>query len=168
MRTLIGFVAGLIFGVGLLVARMVDPAKVLNFLDLAGHWDPSLAFVMGGGVAVAAIGFAIGRRQRAPWVGGSFPVLAHSGITSRLIFGAGLFGVGWGLVGLCPGPALTALPLAPLELAPFVVAMVAGIWIVRLLSLPPQSQPAAVSESVLQNNRYISPTTSRAASLPRE
>lgn len=169
MRTLIGFVAGVVFGIGLLLARMVDPAKVLNFLDLTGHWDPSLAFVMGGGVIIAAIGFAIGRRQAAPWLGGTFPMLARHGITSRLVFGAGLFGLGWGLVGLCPGPALTALPLAPLEIAPFVVAMIAGIWLVRLLTVPaPQPQAAAPSESFVQNSRYMSPTTSRAASLPRE
>lgn len=152
-KTLIAFASGLIFGVGLLISRMVDPAKVLSFLNFAGHWDPSLAFVMGGGVVVAAAGYAIGRRQGAPWIGGTFPMLAHRGITARLIGGAALFGVGWGLIGLCPGPAFTALPLAPLALAPFVLAMLAGIWGVRAVTMPSQRQAAVVVSSRVQNNR---------------
>jgi len=151
-QTLIAFASGLLFGIGLLISRMVDPSKVLSFLDFAGHWDPSLAFVMGGGVVVAAAGFAIGRRQGSPWVGGAFPMLAHNGITARLIGGAVLFGVGWGLIGLCPGPAFTALPLAPLMLAPFVLAMLVGIWGVRAVTVRPP-QPQSVAEpSVAQNS----------------
>ncbi|HQT83336.1 MAG: hypothetical protein B7Z58_00550 [Acidiphilium sp. 37-64-53] len=153
-RTLVAFLAGLIFGAGLLVSRMADPAKVLNFLDLTAHWDPSLAFVMAGGVVVASLAFAVARRRSHPWFGTQFPTLPYGGITARLVIGAGLFGIGWGLVGLCPGPALVALAIHPLRVAPFVIAMIAGLWIVRLLSARRvQSAAAARSESLVQNSR---------------
>ena len=153
-QPLIAFAAGLLFGAGLLISRMVDPAKVLGFLNFAGHWDPSLAFVMGGGVIIAALGFALGRRLDAPLAGGSFPRLRRSGITARLAGGAAIFGVGWGLAGLCPGPAITALPLDPLVIAPFVGAMLAGIWVVRGLDAVRQPQPPALpASSAVQNSR---------------
>ncbi len=159
-RTLLAFAAGLLFGAGLLISRMADPAKVLNFLDVTAHWDPSLAFVMAGGVAVAAVAFARGRAMPHPWLAASFPVLPFGGLTARLVLGAGLFGIGWGLVGLCPGPALVALAIDPLRVGLFVVAMVAGIWIVRLISarttqsaLAPLAAPAVARVSVVQNNR---------------
>lgn len=152
-RPLIAFAAGLLFGGGLLLSDMVDPAKVLGFLNIAGHWDPSLAFVMAGGVLVAAAGFAYGRRRGRPLTGGSFPVPRRSGITLRLAGGAAIFGIGWGVAGLCPGPAFTALALDPLALWPFVIAMFAGIWIVRLLDAARQSQPPTLSMPAVQNRR---------------
>ncbi|OZB40487.1 MAG: hypothetical protein B7X48_04800 [Acidiphilium sp. 34-60-192] len=133
-NSLAGLVSGMLFGVGLMVSRMADPAKVLNFLDIARHWDASLAFVMGGGVAVASVGFALARRMEHPWFNRQFPVLATADITLRLLVGAGLFGIGWGLIGLCPGPALVALVLDPRPVAIFVVGMLAGLWGVRFLN----------------------------------
>lgn len=133
-RTPIAFSAGFIFGLGLLISRMVDPAKVLNFLNFTIHWDASLAFVMIGGILAAAIAFAIARKLDRPWFDTSFPTLPRNEITPRLVLGAGLFGIGWGLVGMCPGPALVALTLAPLRIAPFVLATFAGLWAVRRLT----------------------------------
>ncbi len=153
-RTIVAFLTGLMFGAGLLVSRMADPAKVLNFLDFTAHWDPSLAFVMAGGVVVASLAFAMARRNRHPWFGTRFPALPYGGITARLVIGAGLFGIGWGLVGLCPGPALVALAIHPLRVAPFVIAMIAGLWIVRLSGgRRAQSAAAARSDSLVQNSR---------------
>ncbi len=133
-NTLAGLVSGILFGVGLMVSRMADPAKVLNFLNITQHWDPSLAFVMGGGVLVASVAFAVARRMQHPWFNPQFPVLATGGITLRLLIGAGLFGIGWGLIGLCPGPAMVALMLDPAKVAIFVVGMLAGLWGVRFLN----------------------------------
>jgi uncharacterized membrane protein YedE/YeeE len=156
-RTLLAFAAGLLFGAGLLISRMADPAKVLNFLDFTAHWDPSLAFVMAGGVAVAAVAFARARGMPHPWLAASFPVLPFGGLTARLVFGAALFGLGWGLVGLCPGPALVALAIDPLRVGLFVVAMLAGMWVVRLISArATQSTQSALARppvSVVQNSR---------------
>lgn len=132
-RHLIGFVAGSLFSIGLMVSRMANPAKVLNFLNITRYWDPSLAFVMGGGVLVAAIGFAMARRLRHPWFDRQFPALPRDGISRRLIIGAALFGAGWGLIGLCPGPALVALMLDPHPVLIFVVGMLVGLWGVRLI-----------------------------------
>ncbi|OYW09449.1 MAG: hypothetical protein B7Z59_08180 [Acidiphilium sp. 37-67-22] len=152
-QTLVAFAAGLLFGAGLLLSRMVDPAKVLGFLDIAGHWDPSLAFVMGGGVIVAAAGFDLGKRLGKPLAGGHFPLLRRSGVTPRLAGGAAIFGIGWGLAGLCPGPAITALALDPLAIWPFVAAMFVGIWIVRGMDTARQSQPPSLSMPAVQNRR---------------
>lgn len=147
MRIPIAFAAGLLFGAGLLVSRMADPAKVLNFLDVTRQWDPSLGFVMGGGLIVASLAFALARRRARPFAGPDFPVLPRHGMTLRLIAGAGLFGIGWGLIGLCPGPALVALPLAPARIAGFVIAMVVGLWGVRAVTgrIGSARQPAVSS-----------------------
>ncbi|MGC9270020.1 DUF6691 family protein [Acidiphilium sp.] len=155
-RTLLAFASGLLFGIGLLVSRVADPAKVLNFLDVTGHWDPSMALVLIGGIMVASVAFAIGRRLPHPWFGTSFPTLASSGLTPRLVIGAGLFGIGWGLVGLCPGPAIVALPLAPLRAGVFVLAMLSGLWGTRLvtnrIALVRQSASPRAG-AVVQNSR---------------
>ncbi|MDD2878598.1 MAG: YeeE/YedE family protein [Acidiphilium sp.] len=156
-HTLLAFASGLLFGAGLLISRVADPAKVLNFLDFTGHWDPSMAFVLVGGVGVASIAFAIGRRLAHPWFGTSFPLLASSGLTPRLFIGAGLFGIGWGLVGLCPGPAVVALPLAPIRAGIFVIAMLVGLWGARAVTLRigsarSQSLPTGAAPGV-QNSR---------------
>ena len=120
--------AGLLFGVGLAVSQMVDPAKVLGFLDVAGRWDASLAFVLAGAVVTAGLGFLLVRRHRtAPLLAASFDSPSTRGIDRRLVMGATLFGIGWGLVGLCPGPALAALAIAPSRVALFVAAMLIGM-----------------------------------------
>ena len=126
--------AGLLFGVGLIVSGMADPAKVLNFLDVAGSWDPSLAFVMAGAIGVAAPGFWLVRRRKAPLAAQSFLVPpADAPIDSSLVIGAAVFGIGWGLAGFCPGPALVSLPLGTQGAVAFVSAMVAAISVGALL-----------------------------------
>ena len=131
MGIVTSLLAGLVFGLGLVISGMADPAKLQNFLDPAGRWDPSLAFVMGAGVMVTMIGYGLVLRLRAPVFADQFHLPASTAIDARLIGGSALFGIGWGLGGFCPGPAMTALPLmAPGTLA-FVPAMVAGMAIVR-------------------------------------
>jgi uncharacterized membrane protein YedE/YeeE len=125
---------GLLFGVGLVVSGMADPAKVLNFLDLSGAFDPSLAFVMGGAVLVAFFGYRAVLARPAPIAGGRFHLPAKKGIDGRLVAGAAIFGIGWGLGGFCPGPALTALGLGASGTLVFVPAMMAGMWTARLLA----------------------------------
>lgn len=120
--------SGLLFGLGLILSGMADPAKVLNFLDVAGTWDPSLAFVMAGAIAVAAPGFWLVRKRAAPVAAPAFLVPpADAPVDSRLVAGAAVFGIGWGLAGFCPGPALVSLPLAAPATLAFVAAMVAAI-----------------------------------------
>ena len=120
--------AGLVFGLGLIISGMADPAKVQNFLDVFGTWDPSLALVMGGAVAVAGPGFWLAGRRIKPLFADVFQWPTARQIDSRLVTGAGTFGVGWGLSGFCPGPAIAAVPLmAPGTLA-FIPAMLAGMW----------------------------------------
>ena len=118
---------GTLFGLGLAISQMVNPARVLGFLDVTGEWDPSLAFVMGGGLLVAAPAFYWVRRRDKALLGGSLSLPTKTAIEPRLLAGALLFGVGWGLVGLCPGPALASLALAATKTLPFVLAMVAGV-----------------------------------------
>lgn len=129
MRTFFGFLAGLVFGIGLVVSGMSDPAKVLNFLDLAGSWDPSLAFVMGGATVTAFIGYRLAWRRATPLLTGGFDVPTSSAIDRPLVLGAVLFGTGWGIGGFCPGPAWTALPLLAPGTLVFVPAMLLGLWL---------------------------------------
>jgi uncharacterized membrane protein YedE/YeeE len=141
MRTFaIALVGGLLFGVGLAVSAMFDPAKVLGFLDLAaiadGGWDPSLAFVMLGALAVALPGFGIARRWRAPLAAPIFQTPPAAGLDSRLILGALIFGAGWGLIGYCPGPALAALAFGASGTFVFVAAMIAGMLLHGLVTRP--------------------------------
>jgi uncharacterized membrane protein YedE/YeeE len=128
------FASGLLFGLGLIISRMVDPAKVLGFLDIFGNWDPSLALVMGGAVVVSSIGYAVAKRRGFPLLAPRIEVPNRRDLDPRLLTGAGLFGVGWGLVGLCPGPALTALSFGPLPILVFVAAMIAGMILFQALS----------------------------------
>lgn len=121
--------AGVLFGLGLAISGMVNPAKVQGFLDLAGAWDPTLAFVMAGALLTTVIGYRLVWRRAAPLLGGSFAVPTTSAINRPLILGAALFGIGWGLVGFCPGPAIASLGfLAPGSFV-FVGAMAAGMWL---------------------------------------
>ncbi len=132
---LVALLSGLIFGVGLVISQMMNPAKVLNFLDVAGHWDPSLAFVMAGAIPVAAIGFLLGRGRKAPLFANTFQPPTQSRVDVRLIAGAAIFGIGWGLVGFCPGPALAALQSGHHEVLIFVAAMIAGMLAFRISSV---------------------------------
>jgi len=127
MNALAAFAAGLVFGLGLIVSGMSDPGKVKGFLDLAGAWDPSLAFVMGGAVLVGffAFRFAGGRAQS--FLGGAFQLPARRDIDLRLVAGSAVFGVGWGLAGYCPGPALVSLGAGQDKALVFVIAMLAGL-----------------------------------------
>jgi hypothetical protein len=127
LKILLSGLAGLLFGLGLVVSMMVNPAKVLAFLDVAGAWDPSLALVMAGALAVTAAGYRWVLRQPQPWLGESFSLPTRREIDVPLIGGAALFGLGWGLSGFCPGPAVVAMVLAPGGAVPFVAAMLAGM-----------------------------------------
>jgi len=132
MKQLFALLSGLVFGIGLIVSGMADPAKVLNFLDVFGTWDPSLAFVMGGAIAVTAPGFALLFRSRqTPYFDNTFRVPTRNDLEPKLLTGAAIFGIGWGLGGFCPGPALTALPLAASGTLIFVPFMLGGMWIAR-------------------------------------
>jgi hypothetical protein len=120
--------SGLLFGLGLTISQMINPAKVIGFLDIFGDFDPSLAFVMATAIPVTALGYAVARRCRSPFCAAAFSPPTRAKIDRRLALGAVLFGVGWGLVGYCPGPALTALGLGNPATALFVGAMVIGMW----------------------------------------
>ena len=150
MRAAVNFIAGLIFGLGLLISGMANPAKVQNFLDLAGTFDPSLILVMFGAVVVTFIGYRFVLRRPTPLAAERFLVPTLKDIDGRLVIGAGLFGIGWGLSGFCPGPAITSLPLLARGTLIFLLAMVVGIGLSRLLtqaSLPVgRVMPAASSE----------------------
>ena len=128
--------AGTLFGVGLSVSQMINPEKVLSFLDFFGAWDPSLALVMLGAVSVSTIVFRLALKQPRPLLAGTFQVPSRSDIDSRLIVGGVIFGLGWGLVGWCPGPAISSLALAHVESFIFVAAMIAGMLLDRLLPTP--------------------------------
>lgn len=133
MRTaLISLVIGTLFGAGLALGGMTDPARVRGFLDIFGNWDPTLAFVMGGAVIVMAFAWRMVPRMAEPFVAEEFHLPTKSDLTPRLIGGAALFGVGWGIAGLCPGPGIAALVIEPASAAIFVVAMLAGMAVVRL------------------------------------
>jgi uncharacterized membrane protein YedE/YeeE len=125
--------AGLVFGLGLIAAGMTDPAKVQAFLDLAGAWDPSLALVMGGAIAVALAPFAWAKRQGHTLAGKPVQWPAARGIDARLLLGGLLFGIGWGLAGLCPGPAIVALAAGLADVWLFVLAMLAGLLLVDVV-----------------------------------
>ncbi|MFL9926146.1 hypothetical protein PQR62_17855 [Herbaspirillum lusitanum] len=133
MLLLSALLAGLIFGLGLIVSGMANPGKVLAFLDLAGTWDPSLVFVMLGAIAVAALAFFIARRRRASWLGLPLQLPTASGITLRLVLGSIAFGIGWGLSGFCPGPALVNLLSGAPKAWGFVAAMLLGMLVFELL-----------------------------------
>lgn len=127
MNRLTAFVAGLLFGLGLLLAGMADPAKVLAFLDLAGAWDPSLAFVMGGGIGAALIPFTLARRRQQSLTGCPMQLPAKREPDRALVIGSLIFGIGWGIAGICPGPALVVLGSGHAGILPFVIAMLAGM-----------------------------------------
>lgn len=129
MSSLIAVVSGLLFGIGLLASGMTDPAKVKGFLDLFGLWDPSLALVMGGAIAVGLIGFTLAGRRTTSWSGEPIDLPKSTAVDWRLVLGGILFGVGWGIAGYCPGPGIVAASAGSLAGGLFVVAMLAGMTI---------------------------------------
>ena len=131
MRIAIGLIAGVLFGLGLVISGMTNPAKVLNFLDLFGTWDPSLALVMAAAVVVTFLGYRLAWARRLPLLGGRCELPTGGAPDARLLVGAALFGLGWGLSGFCPGPAIAALPLTAPGTLVFVPAMLAGMWLAR-------------------------------------
>ncbi|AJJ11650.1 sulfur transport family protein [Yersinia rohdei] len=133
MNLLFSLVAGLIFGLGLIVAGMANPEKVLGFLDISGYWDPSLALVMAAAVAVATLGFAWAKKRKTSLLGLPLQLPTSTKIDKRLIGGSLLFGIGWGLAGICPGPALVLLGAGMYKGAIFVAAMLAGMGIFSVI-----------------------------------
>ncbi|MDB5891777.1 MAG: hypothetical protein JWP47_2608 [Polaromonas sp.] len=133
MYVFTSLLAGLVFGLGLIVSGMADPAKVLGFLDVAGRWDPSLALVMAGAIAVGIGAFAVARRRTVSFLGAEMRLPKARQLDRRLVGGGLLFGVGWGVAGFCPGPALIALGMGEGKAAVFVVAMLVGMGIFELV-----------------------------------
>jgi uncharacterized membrane protein YedE/YeeE len=131
-QTAIALAAGLLFGAGLAISGMADPQRVQAFLDLFGAWDPTLAFVMGGAMIPMAIAWALQRRMAAPAAVSRFELPSTTGIDRKLAIGALIFGVGWGIGGLCPGPAIADLAIAPAPAAMFIAAMLAGMAVHKL------------------------------------
>ena len=129
------FIIGAIFGFGLSLSEMVDPARVIGFLDITGRWDPTLLFVMGGALAVTLPAFRWILRRTAPFLEKNFSLPTKRRIDAPLIFGAALFGTGWGLGGFCPGPALASLATGSAAVALFVVAMIGGQWLAGNLEI---------------------------------
>ena len=136
MQTLTAFLSGLVFGMGLIVAGMANPAKVLAFLDLAGKWDPSLALVMGGAIGVGVFAFLLAGKRVETFLGHTMQLPPIRQIDQRVVFGSLAFGAGWGLAGFCPGPALVSLGSGQVKGVVFVVAMLVGMalfeWIERV------------------------------------
>lgn len=133
MSILTAFFVGLVFGIGLIVSGMTDPAKVLGFLDLAGDWDPSLAFVMAGAILVGLLAFRSAERRERSLLGEPMRLPTAARIDRRLLLGALAFGAGWGLAGYCPGPALASLALGGVKPLIFTLAMVAGMGLFELI-----------------------------------
>jgi uncharacterized membrane protein YedE/YeeE len=133
MNRIIEFFVGLLFGIGLLVSGMTDPAKVQGFLDLAGAWDPSLAFVMGGAILVGLVAFSVAKTRTRSLLGGAMHLPTSRDIDRRLVVGSLMFGAGWGLAGFCPGPGLVAMGAGEPKAALFVAAMVGGMLVFEVL-----------------------------------
>ena len=131
MLVIIAFLCGLIFGVGLLISGLANPEKVLGFLDLSQPWDPSLAFVMIGAIAVGIVGFALVKGKKRAFCGVPIMLPANNTIDRTLVVGAILFGLGWGLAGICPGPALVLLGAGVGKGLLFILAMLVGMWLVN-------------------------------------
>jgi uncharacterized membrane protein YedE/YeeE len=144
-RDLVAFIAGLLFGVGLLLSGMTDPNNVIGFLDVFGHWNPRLAFVMVGAIAVHAPIVAIVRRRGAPLLAARLFIPTRREIDAALVGGAAMFGIGWGMSGYCPGPSLVALPSVQVGVVVFVAAFVFGSWLERLLFAAAPTPPSEAS-----------------------
>ncbi len=143
MRIFMALFAGLVFGIGLIVSGMSDPAKVLAFLDLAGAWDPSLAAVMGGAIAVGLLGFRLASRRKRSLLGDAMHLPAATGIDRRLVLGSLAFGIGWGLAGYCPGPALASVISGGSKPWIFIAAMLSGMGLFELIQAVQQRRRLA-------------------------
>ena len=133
MTTITALLAGLLFGVGLMISGMSNPAKVLGFLDLAGRWDPSLAFVMAGAIIVGSPAFLIARRRKRSLLGMSIQLPTSTAVTPRLVLGSAVFGIGWGMAGFCPGPALVAMGAGYPKAIGFVATTIAGMIVFEIV-----------------------------------
>jgi uncharacterized membrane protein YedE/YeeE len=142
MNRVIEFFIGLLFGWGLLISGMTDPAKVIGFLDLAGNWDPSLAFVMGGAILVGLFGFAAAKKRTQSLLGGAMQLPSSRDIDRRLVLGSLAFGAGWGIAGFCPGPGIVSMGAGESKAALFVLSMVAGMLVFELLNRRPKASTA--------------------------
>ena len=133
LKNIIGLLAGLLFGFGLLISGMTDPVKVQGFLDVFGEWDISLALVMGGGLIVAIVGVQLAKRQQTSWIGTLIEMPSKTVINKKLLIGAMLFGIGWGLVGICPGPGIVLLGTGQWQAYVFIPAMIVGMLVYQWL-----------------------------------
>lgn len=143
MRLFAAFLSGAIFGLGIIFSGMANPAKVVNFFDISGHWDPSLAFVMGGALAVTAIGYRLIFRHGKPLLDTAFRLPTKSDLDLRLLAGAVIFGIGWGIAGFCPGAAIPTLSTGIPEVFVFTVALIVGILLTKWLSKAGGTQTSA-------------------------
>jgi uncharacterized membrane protein YedE/YeeE len=134
MKLLFAFLTGLVFGTGIVFSGMINPAKVLNFFDIAGMWDPSLAFVMGGALVVTFVGYRLVWQRSKPLFDERFQVPTSRVIDAKLVGGSALFGIGWGIAGFCPGAAIPALGTGRWEVALFLAAVVAGLFLRRFVA----------------------------------
>lgn len=157
MNKLLALASGVLFGLGLGVSGMIDPAKVLGFLDLSAHWDPTLAFVMGGAVLVAFPAFRWARHAPRPLLACGFDLPNRHHIDWRLVTGAAVFGVGWGLAGFCPGPAIAALASFQWPVVGFVVAMASGQWLADRLAADEVAAPTRLRSSALPKSATAVP-----------
>jgi uncharacterized membrane protein YedE/YeeE len=160
-RILIALLAGVLFGAGLAVSGMADPARVRGFLDVFGHWDPTLAFVMGGAVIMMAVAWLLKARTQKPLAAEAYVLPLTAAIDARLIAGAAAFGVGWGVSGLCPGPAIADLALAPGSAVLFVAPMLLGMLLHRIVSRRARpialgANPSTASGRIIARQRRVS------------
>jgi uncharacterized membrane protein YedE/YeeE len=144
MALFISLLAGLIFGLGLILSGMVNPERILGFLDLTGRWDPTLIFVMAGALLIGFLAFFIAKRRTSTFLGLDIKLPAANQIDWRLIFGSTLFGIGWGIAGFCPGPAIVSLGIGGSKVVVFVVSMLLGMVVFELLELRTRTNPSAV------------------------
>jgi uncharacterized membrane protein YedE/YeeE len=148
MYVVTSLLAGLVFGLGLIISGMANPAKVLGFLDLAGRWDPSLALVMAGAIAVGFFAFAVARTRARSFLGAEMKLSTARHIDRRLVVGGLLFGIGWGVAGFCPGPALVALGMGESKAFVFVAAMLVGMGVFELLERKkPSAKPIPAEQT---------------------
>jgi uncharacterized membrane protein YedE/YeeE len=152
MRTLAALLAGAVFGTGIAVSGMINPAKVQNFFDFAGTWDPSLAFVMGGALLVTFIGYRLVLKRPAPVFATKFHLPTKKNLDLPLLAGAATFGVGWGITGFCPGGSIPALGLAQPNALVFIASMIAGVTLARLLHGRLSPQPALAADPEATSN----------------
>ena len=134
MNKLVSLISGIVFGIGLVISEMINPEKVLGFLDLFGNWDPSLAFVMIGALIVSSPLFHIIKKKEKPIFAENFNYSNNKSINNKLILGSAIFGAGWGLIGLCPGPAISSIALLDIHSIIFVIAMFSGFYLVKLIN----------------------------------